>query len=276
MPAMVRRLTTAGLAPVTYSAESLRDAAQYEPEAGVYTVSNTRNTTQTLLLDAHLDRLEDSSLREGIPLKLDRGRLRRALRQMILDAGYGDVRFRISVPANAPHEVLLSIEPFQPPAPHVIAAGVRCRTDAAVERDNPASKSSAWMHRRELLMAAMPAGIYETFLLDAHGAILEGLTSNFYAIRDGELLTSAKGVLAGISRRVVGEVCHGIISLRWQAPLLKDLPCYSEALLSSSSRGIIPVVEIDGMAIGDGTVGPVVQRLRKAYDRWAADHLEEL
>lgn len=276
MPALVKRLTPGGLADASYVAKNLRDAAQYEPVEGVYTVSNTYNSTQTLLLDAHLDRLEDSASRQGAALQLDRSRLRRALRQMIVTSGYSDVRFRISAPANTPGELLLSIEPFQPPAPHVINTGVRCLTSAAAERDNPASKSSAWMHQREALLATMPAGIYEVFLLDSGGGILEGLTSNFYAIKDGELLTGDDGVLAGISRIIVRKVCPGIIPLRWHTPPLDDLPRFSEAFLSSSSRGIIPVVEIDGLTIGAGKVGSITRKLRIAYDRWAADNLEEL
>ena len=276
MPALVKRLTSAGLADVSYAAGSLRDAAQHEPNAGVYTVSNTCNSTQTLLLDAHLDRLEDSALRQGFSLKLDRSRLKRALRQMIINSRYGDVRFRISVPAYAPTELLLSIEPFQPPAPQVIDFGVHCLTSAAAQRDNPASKSSAWMHQRESILAAIPASIYEVFLLDSRRHILEGLTSNFYAVKDGVLLTADAGVLAGISRKIVHEASRGIIPWRWHAPHIDDLPDVSETFLSSSSRGIIPVVEIDGRPIADGKVGALTMMLRKAYDRWAAAHLEEL
>ena len=70
MPAIVKRLTAAGLADVDYAAASLDEAAAFEPRHGVYTVSNTHRRTQTLLLDAHLDRLEDSARREGFALRL--------------------------------------------------------------------------------------------------------------------------------------------------------------------------------------------------------------
>ena len=99
MPCLIRRLTASGLQTVDYSAESLADAAEFESRDGVYTVANTFHQTQTLKLDAHLDRLEDSARRVGIALDLDRARLRSSLREMILDSGYGDVRFRITVPA---------------------------------------------------------------------------------------------------------------------------------------------------------------------------------
>ncbi|MCY4145410.1 MAG: aminotransferase class IV, partial [Chloroflexi bacterium] len=187
-----------------------------------------------------------------------------------------DVRFRISAQAAQPDELLLSIEPYAPPAASLIKRGVRCNTSSRLARHNPAAKSSEWMHQRRSLEAARPADLYETFLLDDEGAVLEGLGSNFYAIIDGELRTAGSGVLAGIARRVVIAVCAGSLLVRQIAPKLRELPRYDEAFLSSSSRGIIPVVAIDGIAIGAGEPGETTQWLRKAYQRWVAARLEEL
>lgn len=276
MPAIVKCLRAGELCEVDYQADSLRTAAKFESPHGVYTVSNTYRATKTLLFGAHLDRLEDSALRIGMKLSLDRKGLRQALRQMIVESGYGDVRFRVSAPADTPESLILTIEPYWPPAADLIGAGARCITSATIARKNPAAKSSAWMHEREALQTAMPAGIYETFLIDAGGRIREGLTSNFYAIKKSRLLTAAEGVLAGISRTIVIQVCANVIELRFEAPVVTEIPEFDEAFLSSSSRGIVPVVEIDGMPIGYGTVGAKTKALRLAYETWVADRLEEL
>ena len=276
VPAIVKRLTAAGLRDVDYRATSLKDAEQYEPADGVYTVSNTCQQTQTALLDAHLDRLEDSAAREDIPLRYQRSRLRSALRKMIVDSAYGDVRFRISTGAATPQELLLTIEPFQPPAPDIAGKGVACNSTSALARHDPRSKSSRWMQMRESLEAARPAEIYETLLLDGEGRILEGLSSNFYAVMDGALYTAGGGVLAGISRRVVLAVCESLLPLRLEAPECREMSRFEEAFISSSSRGIIPVVAIDGRAIADGRVGSKTIALQKAYRRWVAERLEEL
>ncbi|MDE2853619.1 MAG: aminotransferase class IV [Chloroflexota bacterium] len=275
MPATIKRLTRQGLFDLEINANSLQDAARHEPREGVYTVSNTYKLTQTLLLDAHLDRLEDSARRERIPLAYDRSQLKAALRALILEADYGDVRFRISAAAEAPEELILSIEPYQPPSPSLIANGARCQTSTAI-RKNPASKSSGWMHRRRALEAAKPAGIYEVFLLDSQGNLLEGASSNVYVLLDGALHTAGSGVLAGISRLILREVCGGIVPLRMEAANMADADHFSEMFLSSSSRGIIPVVELDRIVIGDGRVGPTTLALREAYQQWVEAHLEEL
>ena len=275
MPATIKRLTKRGLVDLEKGAFNLQDAAKHEPRAGVYTVGNTHCRTKVLLIDAHLDRLEDSAERLGVLLDYDRERLRDALRKMITEANYGDVRFRISVPLAAPDEILLSIEPYQQPSPLLIESGARCIT-SSTERRNPASKSSEWMHRRRALEKAQPDGVYETFLLDPCGNLLEGASSNVYVLQDRELYTASAGVLAGVSRMIVMQVCRNLVSLRLEAPNIDDIDDFDEVFLSSSSRGIIPVVEIDGAAIGDGRVGATTLALRHVYQRWVDEHLEEL
>ncbi len=273
-PCYIQTLTSDGLHPVAYTADSLADAARHEPHNGVYTVTNTYQTFKVLKLDAHLDRLEDSARRENIPLNLNRTVLRAALRSMIAAANYGDVRFRITVPHDQPDHLILSIEPFSPPAPEVYANGVHCITLPNSARHNPAAKTTNWMHDRESVK--LPDGIYTGLLLDHDDNILEGVSSNFYAVLNGELRTAGEGVLPGIAQQIVFEVASGILPLRREAVNINDLSQLSDAFITSSSRGIVPVVEIDGLKIGEGRPGSYTRTLRQAYVAWVESHLEEL
>jgi len=274
MPCHIKILTPQGLQPAPYTADSVADAVKYEPGDGVYTVTNTYNTYQVLKFDAHLDRLEDSARREGIPLKLDRVALRQALRQMIAEAGFGDVRFRITVPRQQPDHYILSIEPFTPPPADVYENGVRCITLSGSARHNPSAKTTDWMHDRRQI--TLPPGIYEGLLVNDQGYILEGTTSNFYGILGGELRTAGADVLPGITQQIVFAVAPNILPLRKEAVNASDIPHLSEAFITSSSRGIVPVVEIDDVTIGDGIAGASTLVLREAYLAWVQAHLEEL
>jgi branched-chain amino acid aminotransferase len=276
MPTLIKMLTPDGLQPAPYTANSLADAAQYEPDDGVYTVANTFNVFQTLKLNAHLDRMEDSARRANIALQLDRAALRAALRSMIAEANFGDVRFRITVPRATPENFILSIEPFTPLSSDLIASGVRCITAANSARHNPAAKTTDWMHARNALANAMPPGIYDTFLLDENGRILEGLGANFYAILDGELRTAGDGVLLGIAQQIVLEIAPPILPVRREAVQVRQIADFSDAFLTSSSRGIVPVVEIDGIRIGAGVPGEKTLALLTAYRAWVNAHLEDL
>jgi branched-chain amino acid aminotransferase len=271
----IRILTDDGLRSVDYHANSLADAALHEPADGIYTVTNTYNIYQTLKLDAHFERLQDSARRANIPLSLDRKRLRLSLRQMIDEAGYGDVRFRITIPCDA-QPIIISLEPFTPPAAELIANGARCITAPNKARHDPTIKKTAWMHTRQQIIDSLPASIYDAILLDNDGNMLEGLGSNFYAIVDGELYTAGEGVLAGIARQIVLEVAPSLMTVRMQAVNIRDLKSISEAFITSSSRGIVPIVEIDGYTLGDGQPGPQTKNLRHAYNTWVNDHLEDL
>ncbi|HRF95853.1 MAG TPA: aminotransferase class IV, partial [Aggregatilineales bacterium] len=95
------------------------DASHYEPQTGIYTVTNTYERTKVLKLDAHLDRMENSATLANMSLKLNRTQLRQTLRQMIMDSGFGDVRFRITIGADVPDVFIITLEPFVPPSADV-------------------------------------------------------------------------------------------------------------------------------------------------------------
>jgi len=276
MPCTIRTLTPDGLKTVDYSAESLNEAARHEPENGVYTVGNTFETYKALKLTAHLNRMEDSARRANIALTLDRPRLRAALREVITLAGYGDVRYRITVPADQPDCFILSVEPFKPLSPQVIANGVRVISVPDSARHNAAAKTTGWMHKREKIEASLPEGIYTALLLDEAGNVLEGVTSNFYAILDGMLFTADEGVLPGISQQIVLEVAPDVLHVRREPIHISDVPRVTEAFITSASRGIVPVVEIDGLTLGKGKPGAITWRLRERYAVAMRNYLEEL
>ncbi len=272
-PVMRKRLTPGGLQDVACAADSLQGAARSEPD-GVYTVSNTQRGQRVLHLDAHLDRLVDSARREGFLLKLERQRLRRALRSMLDEAGFQEMRFRLSVPRLTPEQILITIEPWRPLPQSLYREGVRCVTVDGLTRDNPAAKGSAWLQQRGRFN--IPAGCFEALLLAADGEILEGLSSNFYGVLDGELRTAGTDVLAGITRGIVLQLAPDILPVNLSAMLPDDLSRVEEAFLSSSSRGLLPVVRVDEQVIGSGRPGPVTLALVEALERFVEQHLEAL
>jgi len=276
MPTEIRRLTPHGLEAVPYAADSLQAAAQHESADGVYTITNTVNTFQVVKLTAHLERLKDSAERAGIPYVLDDAMLRGALRELIALAGYGDVRFRITIPRDTPDTPILSVEPFAGYPDSLYTQGVRVMTAANAARNNPAAKTNAWMLDRQALLANLPAGVYEVILTDAGGHLLEGTSSNFYAVMQDALYSALDGVLGGISRQIVFEVAPSVLPLIRRPLHVSQLEDLQEAFISSASRGIVPVVEIDGIALGDGSPGAFTTQLRAAYAEWVNAHLETL
>jgi len=286
---MIRLLTSRGLVPAEYRAESLAEAAQSEPYDGVYTLSNTCHVTQVVAIDEHFDRLEQSARLEGIPLLLDRSAVRRALRRMIEESGFGDVRFRITVPHSG-YPITLSIEPFHGIPQVTYERGVRCVTVPGVVRANAGSKTTGWMHERKVIADKLAAGVQEAILCNTRGELLEGISSNFYAVlmdAPSVVRTAGSQVLPGIAQRILRKIeeaerggASSSGNLRFtfdlHPPLISELPHCNESFLTSSSRGIVPIVEIDGRSIGSGLPGVLTGHLMRLYRSWVESHLVEI
>jgi branched-chain amino acid aminotransferase len=262
------------LVPTAYTAGSLAEAVAYEP-AGVYTVARTFHGDRALLLDAHLDRLEQSARFVGLPVALDRVRLRAALRDLLHRASYPDSKFRITIPHEQPEHIFLAVGPYEPVPEAVQRDGAHVIT-VSLERVNPVAKTTAWMSIRQPAYDSLTPGGYEGIITTPDGVLLEGMSSNFYAVLDGVLRTAGDGVLEGITRRAIYEIVRGVLRLQPDALCRADIPRLSEAMLTSSGRGVVPITAIDGQPVGDGCVGPVVMELRARYAAWAEAHLEPI
>jgi len=109
-------------------------------------------------------------------------------------------------------------------------------------------------------------------LLDVNGNLCEGMGSNIFAVRDGEVLTPReKFVLPGVSRQTVIDLAgkEGI-TVREADIDLYDAYSADEVFLTSTSLCICPVTKVNGLEIGPkGQVwGPVTKRLADAYRRF--------
>lgn len=114
-------------------------------------------------------------------------------------------------------------------------------------------------------------------MVGAQGQLLEGLSSNFFAILGGMVWTAEQGVLPGITRAIVIEcIRHLRVSLRLDPPRMEDLPRFDEAFITSSSRGVLPVRQIDQSTIGSACPGPVTRLLMQAFATFLEDHTEPI
>ena len=257
-------------------AGSLAELVAGEPANGVYLVARSWQGGRVLELDRHFDRLERSALALGHTLHVPRAALRRQLAARRLVRGWPDVRFRITAILDPEPWWRLSLEQASDLPQALRRDGVACASLAHGGRVQPEIKATAWLHDRARLERAANArsDIYETLLTDGAGRILEGVSSNFYAIVQGELCTAGSGVLAGIARRIVLEVASGLLPVRLEAPRLADLGPGCEAFITSATRGVVPVNSIDDRVFGPP--GPWTLRLMQSYDDWLSAHLEPL
>jgi branched-chain amino acid aminotransferase len=134
---------------------------------------------------------------------------------------------------------------------------------------DPTVKNFHWGDLIRGLYEAYGRGAHYPILLDHDGNVTEGAGYNVFSVVDGRLLTPSSGTLEGITRRTVLELAEreGIPA---QSVLLPEETFKSGAELfaTSTAGGVMPIVSLDGEAVGDGTAGPVTRRLRELY--WQA------
>ncbi len=275
MPIPIAILTRSGeieLAP--YQAETMSALAKLEP-TGIYTVARTYHGDQAVLLEAHFDRLEESARLEDIPLDLDRRGIRRCLRQLIEEAGFEEARFRLTIPRDQPDRVIIALEPLDLDVIARQREGVAAST-LYVERKNPRAKRTEWLIVRNQARVQLQPDVVEGLRLSADGTISEGFSSNFYAVKDGALRTAQDDILFGISRQIVLTVAQEILPVELRPIHEKEIPDLQEAFRSSSSRGITPIVRINGNPIGAGKPGPKTLALMQAFEAWVEAHLKPI
>jgi D-alanine transaminase len=114
-----------------------------------------------------------------------------------------------------------------------------------------------------LRQEALDQGCAEAILV-RNGYVVEGAASNLFAVLDGELITPPKSheILPGITRDVILELAaaHNI-PYQEDVIALEALHNASEIWVASSTREIVPVIELDGQQVGDGKPGPVWKRM---------------
>lgn len=133
---------------------------------------------------------------------------------------------------------------------------------------DPKIKALSRMHLDLASLQAKAAGMDVAIILDLDGHVTEGPGFNVFAVKGGSLFSPPDGILMGITRQTVFELAaEHAIPAREAALTAYDLHAADEVFLTSTAGGIMPLVEIDGRAIGDGKPGPVSQRIHGLY--WA-------
>jgi branched-chain amino acid aminotransferase len=124
-------------------------------------------------------------------------------------------------------------------------------------------------HRADMtraLFEAQDRGADQPILLDAEGNVTEGPGFNVFAITAGRVATPDRGVLEGITRPSVFELCEELAVPCEARPLpAAELLEADEIFLATTAGGIMPASRIDGRILGNDRPGPLSSRLRELF-----------
>jgi branched-chain amino acid aminotransferase len=134
-----------------------------------------------------------------------------------------------------------------------------------LQRALPEAKTSNYVTAIRALKEATRHGANDALFVNEQGHVLEATRSNFFVFRGDTLITPRTGVLIGITRNVVLSLARGRFTIEERPILLEELSTVDEAFLTSSSKEITPIVQIDDWTIGDGKPGPRTYELEQRF-----------
>jgi branched-chain amino acid aminotransferase len=183
---------------------------------------------------------------------------------------------RVRIMETKQGQVYIAIETLKLLPREVYENGVQVET-TEIRRDSPRIKSTAFIGESDMERKNIAKkGIFEALLVK-NGRILEGMTSNFFYIRESVLYTTQRNILLGVTRRTVIRVARGRgVKVRYSPLKLNQLSAIDEAFITSSSRGIVPVVQIDDVPVGQGRVGELTKQLSGAYVEYVIRKAERI
>jgi branched-chain amino acid aminotransferase len=117
------------------------------------------------------------------------------------------------------------------------------------------------------LQEALASGCDEALLLDNEGYVAEGSGENVFIVKNGELHTpELTSCLAGITRDTVFALAaEEGLTIRERRITRDEVYIADEAFFTGTAAEVLPIQSLDGRIIGDGTRGPITQRLQSAY-----------
>ena len=244
-------------------------------------------------LEQHLDRLEEGARAILLDLGLSREQLTDAVYETLRANEMTDgvhVRLMVtrgvkSTPYQDPRVTIgpatvVIIAEHKEPLPATVTEGITLFTThvrrATPDTLDPKLNAHSKLNDIQACIQAYTAGADEALMLDPHGFVATCNSTHFFCVveRDQgpEVWTSdGRFCLAGITRGNVLRVCRDAgITARETTFSLTDVYSASEAFVTGTFAGVVPVRSVDGRTIGTGARGPVVERLQGLYGELVA------
>jgi len=168
-----------------------------------------------------------------------------------------------ALPANIQPTVFAMANPLTPPTKESLKDGIKAITTQDYRWLNCHIKAISLLPNVLLRQLAIDAGATESILI-RHNEATEGAASNLFIVENGVIVTPPKGpfLLPGITRDLILELANdNHISTEETTITEQRLRDADEIWMTSSTKEILPVTYLDGIAVGNGKPGPVWSRM---------------
>ena len=224
-------------------------------------------------LDEHLNRLFRSALLIDLDIPYTRNEVERVIYDVIEQNTYKHAMIRIFVTGGVSEDGILPsgkptlavlITPLPERDMERFARGQKVIT-SSLQRISPEAKTTNYVAAVRSLKEASKHDAVDALFVNEQRHVLEGTRSNFFVFRGDTLVTPQEGVLMGVTRNTVLDLARGRFPVEERPILLEELPYVDEAFITSSSREITPIIQIDDIVIGSGKPGPHTYELEQRF-----------
>lgn len=224
-------------------------------------------------LDEHLTRLYRSAILIEIEIPWSSEQIAGIVREIIARNVYRHAAIRLLITGGESEDGILPsgnptlavlITQLGERDMEIFAKGCRLIT-SRLQRVSPEAKTANYVAAVRALKEATRRGAADALFINAQGHVLEATRSNFFIFRGDILVTPHSGILMGITRNVVLELARDGFAVEERPLLLEELALADEAFITSSSKEITPVVQIDDLVIGGGKPGTRTYELEHRF-----------
>jgi branched-chain amino acid aminotransferase len=179
--------------------------------------------------------------------------------RMILTGGYSPDHYEPALP-----NLLIIQERLQLPSHEKFVAGVKVIMHE-YQRDLPHIKSinylmGVWLQQK------IKAQNASDVLYHKAGNVSELPRANVMMVtKDDKIITPAENILYGITRMKLLELAAGKFSIEERDITTDELKNAAEVFMTSTTKRILPIVQLDDFVIGNGKAGPVTSMLNDAF-----------
>lgn len=231
---------------------------------GIFDFFRTINN-EPIFLEDHLDRFFYSASQMQLDVYLNRTEIKQLIDQLIEKNNIRDSGMRITLTGG------YSEDGYSLAKPNLLIT--QSAFTFNTEIFNKGIKLIMFNHQRQLpsvktidyLMAIclqpfIKAQNADDVLYYNENQLTECPRSNFFLVtQQGEVLTPSKNILKGITRKKI--LGFSDLNVRETSLLLEDITTAKEAFITSTTKNVLPVFEIDGIAIGDGKPGSITSEI---------------
>ena len=176
------------------------------------------------------------------------------------------------MPKGLKPTVFMMCYPLSSPSAEQIEAGVACITGEDFRWKKCHIKSISLLGNVLARQASAEAGAAETIML-RDGYLTEASASNVFIVKDGVVLAAPQDnlILLGITYELLVQLARdGTLKLEIRPITEAELRSADEIWLSSSTKEVLAVTELDGKPVATGKPGPVFRRMHALYQEYKA------